>query len=60
MVDDTLSERAVRERGLFNPAAVARLRTSLDRGEFLFAKQVFSLVMLELWYRMAVDRRGTP
>lgn len=60
MVDDTLSERVVRERGLFRPEAVTRLRTALDHGEFLFAKQVFSLVMLELWFRMAVDRRGRP
>ena len=60
MVEDTLSERVVRERGLFQPAAVAKLRTALDHGEFLFAKQVFSLVMLELWFRMAVDRRGRP
>src|SRR6185369_17452571 len=43
MVEDTLSERVVRERGLFQPAAVAKLRTALDHGEFLFAKQVFSL-----------------
>jgi asparagine synthase (glutamine-hydrolysing) len=60
MVDDTLSEQTVRDRGLFKPEAVARLRTSMERGEFLFAKQVFSLVMLELWFRMAVDRRGRP
>jgi len=28
------------------------------QGEFVFVKQVFSLIVLELWFRMAVDRRG--
>lgn len=58
IMEDTLSDRAVRERGLFRPAAVAKLRNALAQGEFLVAKQVFSLVMLELWFRMALDRRG--
>jgi len=59
MVADTLSDRAVRARGLFNPAAVAALRTRMEGGEFMFVKQAMSLMMLELWFRMAVDRRGT-
>ena len=59
MLADCLSERVVRERGLFRPDAIARLRERTHAGEFIFAKQVFSLVTLELWYRMAVDRRGT-
>ncbi len=58
MVADCLSERVVRERGLFEPGSLARLRERTHAGEFIYAKQVFSLVMLELWYRMAVDRRG--
>ncbi len=58
IMEDTLSDRVVRERGLFRPEAVARLRNALAQGEFLVAKQVFSLVMLELWFRTALDRRG--
>jgi asparagine synthase (glutamine-hydrolysing) len=58
MVADTLSERAVRARGLFRPAAVAALVSKLESGEFMFVKQAISLMMLELWFRMAVDRRG--
>jgi asparagine synthase (glutamine-hydrolysing) len=58
MLADCLSDRAVRERGLFRPEAVAALRERTHAGEFIFAKQVFSLVTLELWFRMAVDRRG--
>jgi asparagine synthase (glutamine-hydrolysing) len=59
MMHDTLSESTVRTRGLLRPQAVAQLRASMHRGEFVFVKQVFSLMMLELWMRMAVDRRGT-
>ena len=58
MLADCLSDRAVKARGLFRPEAVAKLRAQTHAGEFIFAKQVFSLVTLELWYRMAVDRRG--
>jgi len=58
LVEDTLHDRAVRDRGLFQPEAVRGLRDALLQGEFLVAKQVFSLVVLELWCRMALDRRG--
>ncbi|HUF67665.1 MAG TPA: asparagine synthase (glutamine-hydrolyzing) [Longimicrobiales bacterium] len=58
ILDDTLSEKTVRERGLFRPEAVAALRDATRAGDFVHAKQVFSLVVLELWFRMAVDRRG--
>jgi asparagine synthase (glutamine-hydrolysing) len=58
LMDDTLSDRSVRVRGLFNPAAVAKLRQRMRGGEFVYVKQVFSLIVLELWFRMAVDRRA--
>ena len=59
LVEDTLSESSVRNRGLFRPEAVTALRRQAGEGmDFLYAKQVFSLVVLELWFRMAVDRRG--
>jgi asparagine synthetase B (glutamine-hydrolysing) len=58
ILDDTLSEKTVRERGLFRPESVAALRDATRAGDFVHAKQVFSLVVLELWFRMAVDRRG--
>ena len=58
LIEDTLSERAVRSRGLFEPEAVAKLRQMMLGGEFMHVKQVFSLMMLELWFRMAVDRRA--
>jgi asparagine synthase (glutamine-hydrolysing) len=58
LVDGTLDDRIVRDRGLFRPEAVARLRDSVAGGEFLHVKQVFSLVALELWFQAFVDRRG--
>jgi asparagine synthase (glutamine-hydrolysing) len=58
MAEDTLSEKTVRNRGFFRPEAVAQLRQAMSRQEFVFVKQAFSLVMLELWCRMALDRRG--
>jgi asparagine synthase (glutamine-hydrolysing) len=60
MLEDTLSESAVRARGIVRPEAVAALRARMRRGEFVVVKQAFSLMVLELWFRMAVDRRGMP
>jgi asparagine synthase (glutamine-hydrolysing) len=60
IMEDTLSDRSVRNRGLFQPEAVGRLRSLVAGGEFVYVKQAFSLVMLELWFRMAVDRGGRP
>ena len=55
---DTLSDRSVRARGFLGPEAVSDLCQKMDRGEFVFVKQVFSLMVLELWFRSIVDRRG--
>ena len=58
LMHDTLSDRSIRNRGIVRPEAVSQLCQAMDRGEFVYIKQVFSLMMLELWFRMAVDRRG--
>lgn len=58
MMHDTLSEQSVKNRGIARPETVARLCRSMDKGEFLYAKQVLSLMILELWFRIMVDRRG--
>lgn len=60
MMDDLLGEEAVRRRGLFRPATVEELRRSMRRKEFLFVKQAFTLMTLELWFREFVDRSPTP
>jgi asparagine synthetase B (glutamine-hydrolysing) len=56
MVADTLSDRQVRDRGLLRPEAVAVLRETMLKGEFMHVKQVFSLLALELWCRQVLDR----
>ena len=56
LMEDLLSDQAVRHRGLFRPEAVARLRGLMHRHEFLLVKQVFSLMVLELWFRIFYDR----
>ena len=58
LLEDTLSQRSIRARGIFNPIAIDKLLQQMRQGEFMYVKQIFSLVALELWFRMAVDRRG--
>jgi asparagine synthase (glutamine-hydrolysing) len=53
-----LSEAAVRRRGLFRWEQVKRLRESVAGGEFLHGKQLFSLLVLELWFRIFIDREA--
>ena len=56
LVDDVLSERAIEERGLFDPKGVRRL-IELDRERRHDASYtIFSMVCIELWCRMFVDK----
>jgi asparagine synthase (glutamine-hydrolysing) len=56
LMEDLLNEESVRRRGIFRPEAVSRLRNFMHRREFMLVKQVFSLMVLELWFRIFVDR----
>ena len=55
LMEDLLSEESVRRRGIFQPQAITRLRELMHRREFLLVKQVFSLMVLELWFRLFYD-----
>ena len=55
MVDDLLSEDAVRERGLFQPQEVRRIIEANLSGREDFNLQVFQLLNLELWHRQFID-----
>ena len=57
IVDDVLSEEAVRRRGLFDPAAVRALIRRDRAGQVDGAYLVFGVLCLELWCRLFVDRR---
>ena len=49
-----LAESALR-RGLFKPAAVSRLVELHTRGERDYSHQLWTLLMLELWFRRFID-----
>ena len=55
-MDEFLSETSVRNRGIFRPEVVRKLKDAMDRNEFMLVKQVFSLMVLEMWFRIFVDR----
>ncbi|MCX6545088.1 MAG: asparagine synthase (glutamine-hydrolyzing) [Acidobacteria bacterium] len=55
MVDDVLSERSVRQRGLFEPKAVRNLVNRHRKGDADLSLPIWSLLTLELWHRQFVD-----
>ena len=54
--DILLSERSL-GRGLFEPAEIRRYVDQHIKGEFDHATQLWSLLMLELWYRRFIDQK---
>ena len=56
LMQELLSEDSVHRRGIFMPDAVNRLKNMMHNKEFMLVKQVFSLMVLELWFRIFVDR----
>jgi len=57
-VDDLLSERSLSARGLFDPAAVTRLRAMDAAGRIDAAYPLLALCAIEMWCRIFLDRRG--
>jgi len=55
MSRDVLLDQTARERGIFDPAAIATLLEQHQRGEPR-GDQIWALMMLELWYRTFIDR----
>ena len=56
LVDDLLSEGALRRRGLVEPAAVERLRADNAAGRADNSLQLYALLSLELWFQTFLDR----
>jgi asparagine synthase (glutamine-hydrolysing) len=56
LMDDLLSERALRDRGLVAPATVRRLRADNAAGRADNSLQIYALISLELWCRTFLDR----
>jgi asparagine synthase (glutamine-hydrolysing) len=51
-----LSDESIRRRGIFRTQEVKRLKEAMDRNDFMLVKQVFSLIVLEIWFRIFVDK----
>jgi asparagine synthase (glutamine-hydrolysing) len=60
LIDDCLSPATVRERGLFDPAAVKGLIRDNEAGIADNALRIWALVVLELWQRTFLDRAAAP
>ena len=52
----TLDPQRIARRGYFDPAKVKALQDKMATGEFIYLKQVLSLVMLELWHMIFIDK----
>jgi asparagine synthase (glutamine-hydrolysing) len=55
MVEENLDERRIRLRGFVRPSHVARVKAQARAGDFLAAKKLMALVILELWHRIFLD-----
>jgi asparagine synthase (glutamine-hydrolysing) len=58
LVRDVLLDRRARERGVFEPAQVARLLDDHAAGRSEGGDVLWSLLNLELWYRTWIDGGG--
>jgi asparagine synthase (glutamine-hydrolysing) len=56
LVDDVLSERSLRDRGIFDPAGVRRLIALNDERKLDATYPIFGMICIELWCRMFIDR----
>jgi asparagine synthase (glutamine-hydrolysing) len=62
MADELLSQDAVKARGLFQPSYVADLRRRAPGKPYAQerAYRLWTLLLMEMWARMYLDRRGAP
>lgn len=56
MVETCLSEQSMKRRGLFKPEAVRAVIQHSRDGDVLSLHQVMTLMMLEIWFRIYVNR----
>jgi len=62
LADRYLSPQATAERGLFDPAYIARLRSRPQDRPYSQERvyRLWSLILAEMWNRMYLDSRGAP
>jgi asparagine synthase (glutamine-hydrolysing) len=58
VVNDTLSQRSLSARGLFDATGVSRLMERNRRGSIDATYPIFSMVCMELWCRMFIDGKA--
>lgn len=58
MIDDLLSERTIRQRGYFEPAAVRRQVESHYNGQEDRTYHIWAFLTLEVWMREFIDGNG--
>ncbi len=56
LVEDVLSERSLRDRGIFDPAGVRGLVTLNNERKLDATYPIFGMICIELWCRMFIDR----
>ena len=59
LMGDYLSISSLKQRGLFDPAAVQRLIIDNDTGRIDGAYLIFSLLCIEIWCRQFMDGVGS-
>ncbi len=59
-VTDLLQDGRLRDRGIFNPSAVRKMWNEHKSRERDHGHRLWSLVMLELWFRQFVDGAARP
>jgi asparagine synthase (glutamine-hydrolysing) len=57
LISDLLSPRAVEQRGMFRPRVVSALLQEHFDGRRDNALKLWALLMLEVWFRMYIDKR---
>ncbi len=55
LVEDNLDVSRVKRRGIVRPDYVGRIKARARTGDYLAAKKMFALVILELWFRIFAD-----
>jgi asparagine synthase (glutamine-hydrolysing) len=60
LADDLLSPAAVLHRGIFNPAYVTRLRRRAASAPYPEEQlyRLWTMLLIELWFRIFIDQRG--
>ncbi|MBW2990256.1 asparagine synthase (glutamine-hydrolyzing) [Candidatus Woesearchaeota archaeon] len=55
-VDDLLNTTKLFKEKILNPYYVKKIRDNYDKGKLFYARQLWSLITFELWYRMFIQR----